>query len=155
MARPWDEEYADALIARHSGGEGPLLPLLHALQAAFGHIPEEAIPRVALALNRTRAEIHGVVSFYHDFHPHPVGEHVVAVCRAEACQARGGRAVETAVENALGLTMGETTPDGGVTLEAVYCLGLCASGPNALVDGLPISRLTPERAADLVTKLRP
>lgn len=154
-SKTWDADRADGLIRAHLGQEGPLLPILHALQLAFGHIPEVAIPQVALALNLSRAEVHGVVSFYHDFRGVPVGRHEVKLCRAEACQARGGRAVELAIEAALGVAMGGTTTDGGVTLTPVYCLGLCASGPAAMVDGAPIARLTPSGAADLAARLTP
>lgn len=119
----------DRILDDHRGMEGPMLPVLHAIQAAFGHIPDIAIGRIAQALNLGRAEVHGVVSFYHDFHTAPRGRQVVRVCRAEACQAQGGAALEAAAERRLGVAFGETSADGGVTLEPVYCLGLCACGP--------------------------
>ena len=131
----------ETLAERHAGARGALLPLLHAIQREIGHVPDEAIPPVAVALNLSRAEVHGVVSFYHDFRRKPAGAHVVKLCRAEACQARGGIAVERAAAARLGVAMGDTRADGQVTLEAVYCLGLCATGPNALVDGRPVSRI--------------
>ncbi len=120
---------------------GALLPLLHALQETLGYVPEAAVPHVAQALNLSRAEVHGVLTFYHDFRSAPAGTHTIKICRAEACQARGGQAIEAAAAERLGTAMGSTRSDGHVTLEPVYCLGLCATGPNALVDGRPVSRL--------------
>lgn len=120
---------------------GALLPLLHALQGEFDYIDDALIPHVAEALNLSRAEVHGVVTFYHDFRRAPAGRHVVRLCRAESCQARGGAAIERAAVDRLGVAMGTTSGDGRVSLEPVYCLGLCAIGPNALVDGVPVSRI--------------
>jgi formate dehydrogenase subunit gamma len=131
----------EAIVAAFEGVEGATLPILHAVQQAFGHVPREAVPIIANALNRTRAEIHGVVSFYHDFREAPAGRHVVRVCRAEACQSMGGAALHARLEAALGLAMGETSADGAVTLEAVYCLGLCSTAPSAMVDGQLVGRL--------------
>jgi formate dehydrogenase subunit gamma len=136
-----DRETLDAVIARHRDERGGLLPLLHALQDELGHVPDAAVPTIADALNLSRAEVHGVITFYHDFRRTPAGKHVVKICRAEACQARGGRAIEAAAAERLGVAMGRTRADGAVTLEPVYCLGLCATGPNALVDGVPMSRV--------------
>lgn len=121
--------------------QSALLPLLHAVQHETGYIDDAAVPLIASALNISRAEVHGVVTFYHDFRRNPAGRHVVKLCRAESCQARGGAAVETVAVSRLGVGMGKTRGDGAVTLEAVYCLGLCAIGPNALVDGRPVARL--------------
>lgn len=120
---------------------GALLPLLHAIQHSMGFVSDDAVAEIAAALNLSRAEVHGVVSFYHDFRRKPAGAHVVKLCRAEACQARGGRAIEAMATERLGVAMGATRPDGQVTLEPIYCLGLCATGPNALVDGRPVSRI--------------
>ncbi len=118
-----------------------LLPLLHALQDEIGYIDDDVIPAVANALNLSRADVHGVVTFYHDFRRAPQGRHVVRLCRAESCQARGGSAIEVAASQRLGVAMGETRHDGQISLEPVYCLGLCAIGPNALVDGRPVARI--------------
>lgn len=137
----WDEETATGIIRDHAGMEGALLPLLHALQEAFGHVPPDAEVMLAQALNLSRAEVHGVVTFYHDFRATPAGRHVVKLCRAEACQSCGGDALAERAEGRLGVRMGETTPDGRVTLEAVYCLGLCATAPSAMVDGRVVGRL--------------
>ena len=141
-----------ALISEHSGGEGPLLPMLHAIQAAYGHIPQEAIPLIADALNLTKAEVHGVVTFYHDFRETPAGRHVIKLCRAEACQWVGGAALADRVLGKLGLDWGGTTANGAVTVEAVYCLGLCACGPAAMVDGKVVGRVDDTRMAKILTE---
>jgi formate dehydrogenase subunit gamma len=138
------------IIAQHIGLEGPLLPILHAVQHEWGHVPEPAIPVIAQALNLGRAEVHGVVSFYHDFRGSPAGRAVIKVCAAEACQAVGGRDLATATLQAFGLSAYGTTPDGRVTVEPVYCLGLCACGPAAMVDGALKGRATPEMLKDAV-----
>lgn len=134
-------EAVSRLGAIHGSEGGALLPLLHALQHEIGYIDDVAVPLIANLLNISRAEVHGVVTFYHDFRRSPAGRHVVKLCRAESCQARGGAAIEAAVVERLGVPMGGTRDDGLVTLEAVYCLGLCAIGPSALVDGHPMARL--------------
>ncbi len=128
------------ILEDHRGLEGPLLPILHAVQAAFGHVPQASVPQIARALNLSKAEVHGVISFYHDFREAPAGRHVLKLCRAEACQAVGADRVADAVKSALGIGWHETTPDGRVTLEPVFCLGLCACGPAAMVDGRLVGR---------------
>jgi formate dehydrogenase subunit gamma len=128
--------------------EGPCLPILHELHDKFGCIPDAAVPMVAKALNLSRAEVHGIVSFYHDFRRAPAGRRVVRLCRGEACQSMGGEAVASTVMAALGLGWGETTHDGAVTIEAVYCLGLCAVAPAALIDDEPVGRLNGERLVE-------
>ncbi|MWB78541.1 formate dehydrogenase subunit gamma [Pseudooceanicola sp. 216_PA32_1] len=147
---PPSEAEIDAIVAAHMSMEGPMLPILHALQAAFGHVPQAAVPRIAQALNQTRAEVHGVVSFYHDFRDAPVTGRVVRLCRAEACQASGGAAVAEAVMQTFGIGWGESK--GGVTLEPVYCLGLCACGPAAQVDGRLHGRVDAARIEALVAE---
>ena len=137
----WDEDAAGAIIAAHAGRPGATLPILHALQEAFGFVPRRTHAMIAEALNLSRAEVHGVVSFYHDFRGAPPGRHVLKICRAEACQAMGGVAL---AENALrqaGIAWGGTTSDGSMTIEPAYCLGLCACAPAALLDGEPVGRL--------------
>lgn len=141
-------------LLRHEGREGALLPILHDVQSALGFVPDQAVADLAEGLNLTRAEVHGTLSFYHDFRGSPAGRRVVKLCQAEACQARGGRAVAAAAEARLGVRLGETSPDGEVTLEPVYCLGLCASGPAALVDGQPVARLAPD-ALDVLAEAAP
>lgn len=148
---PWSEERARVLIAEHVGLEGPLLPVLHAMQEVFGHVPEAAIPLIADALNLSRAEVHGVVTFYHDFRHEPAGRHVLKMCRAEACQSMGGEALVAHAEERLGVPCGHTSADGRVTLEPVYCLGLCATGPSAMIDGQVVGRLD-EAKLDTVLK---
>lgn len=139
------------IVAAHSTLEGPLLPILHAVQAEFGHVPEASVPLIAKALNLGRAEVHGVVSFYHDFRKAPAGRHVVKLCRAEACQSVGGEALAAEVTARLGLGFNETRADGQVTLDEVFCLGLCACGPSAMVDGELIGRAD---AATIVTRVQ-
>lgn len=143
----WDAARAAAIIAAHQHREGATLPILHALQDAFGHVPQEAVPLIAEALNLSRAEVHGCLSFYHDFRREPAGRHVVKLCRAEACQAVGADALHAALRAAYGVDWHGTTDDGQVTLEPVFCLGLCANGPAALVDGEPVARLDAARLA--------
>lgn len=112
---------------------GALLPVLHEVQHHLGYVPKDAVPAIAEGLNLSRAEVHGVISFYHHFRSEPAGAHVVQVCRAEACQAVGGRALEAHIKAKLDVDYGETTADGKVTLEPVYCLGNCACGPSVQV----------------------
>ncbi len=147
---PWDQDEARTIIAAHAGMEGATLPILHALQNAFGYIHAEAVPLVAAALNLSRADVHGVVSFYHEFRRTPPGRHVLSLCRAEACQSVGAEAVADAARRGLGVDWHGTTEDGALTLEPVFCLGLCATGPAALLDGTPLVRLTPENVGKLV-----
>jgi formate dehydrogenase subunit gamma len=149
-AAAWDEAEATDIIRRHDGREGSMLPILHDLQAVFGCVPPAAVRLVADALNLTRAEVHGVVSFYHDFREQPAGRHVLKLCRAEACQSMDGERLARAFLDRLGIEWGDTTPDGRLTVEATYCLGLCACAPSAMLDGEPIARLTPVSFDDIV-----
>jgi formate dehydrogenase subunit gamma len=118
--------------------------MLHALQEAYGHVPAAAHAPICAALNITRAELHGVISFYHDFREAPAGRHVLKICRSEACKSVGADALSERVLGLLGVGWGETTPDGRVTVEPVYCLGLCACGPAAMVDGAVRGRVKAE-----------
>lgn len=138
-----DEGRIRHLVADHSGLEGPLLPILHAIQAEFGHVPEAAVPLIAHELNLSKAEVHGVVSFYHDFRDHPAGPHVVKLCRAEACQAMGADRVAAHARARLGTDWHGTAK--GVTLEPVFCLGLCACAPAAMVNGRLVGRVDEAR----------
>lgn len=144
----------DEIVASHLHREGPLLPILHDVQAEWGHIPDAAQPVIARALNISRAEIHGVVSFYHDFRDHPAGRHTLRICRAEACQAMGGNATAEAAKKALGIDWHGTTPDGAVTLEPVFCLGLCACAPAAQLDGDLHARVDAAKLATLIAQVR-
>ncbi len=149
---PNAETLADLIEAqRHL--EGPLLPILHAIHEAYGHIPDTAPALIADRLNIGRAEVHGVISFYHDFRRLPAGRHVVKICRSEACQSVGGAALSEAVLAKLGIGWGETTANGAVTVEPVYCLGLCASGPAAMVDGKVIGMLDADRFDRVLAEL--
>lgn len=135
------EAFIEAWTARHSARRDGLLPLLHAVQEKAGYIEDAVVPLIANALNLSRADVHGVITFYHDFRRTAPGRHIVKLCRAESCQARGGAAIEAQAVRRLGVPMGETRAGGQVSLDPVYCLGLCAIGPNALVDGRPVARI--------------
>ena len=147
VSPPWNPDVAREIVAAHLQREGPLLPILHDLQAAFACVPREAVPLVAEALNITRAEVHGVVSFYHDFRDAAAGRRTLRLCRAEACQSMGAAALADDLLARLGVDWGGTTADGALTVEPVYCLGLCAVAPAALVDGEPVGRLDAQRLA--------
>lgn len=138
---PWRPERGQEIIAGLSGLDGAVLPMFHALQNAFGHVPKEAVAMIAHALNLSRAEVFGALSFYHDFRHEPPGARTVKICRAESCQAMGAEAAGRFLLADLGIDWGETTADGAVTVEPVYCLGLCAVSPAALVDGRPLGRV--------------
>jgi formate dehydrogenase subunit gamma len=150
--KAWDPKVAESRIREHLHLDGALLPILHALQEEFGYIDEAAEPLIAAALNRSRAEIHGVVTFYHDFRRAPAGRHVLKLCCAEACQAAGGDALAERAQARLGIAPGETAADGRVTLEPVYCLGLCAVAPAAMIDGRVVGRLDEKRLDALVAE---
>jgi formate dehydrogenase subunit gamma len=151
-SEPWDVARGAEIIAEYAALEGATLAILHALQEAFGYVPEPAIPMVAEALNLSRAEVHGVFTFYHDFRHAPAGRHVLKLCRAEACQAAGGDALAARAEAKLGIALGHTTADKRVTLEPIYCLGLCATAPSAMLDGRIVGRLDEARLDALVAE---
>lgn len=153
LIEPFSAERTRELVLDHLGLEGPLLPILHAVQEAFGYVPEEAVPVIASELNLTRAEVHGVVTFYHDYRREPAGRHVVKMCRAEACQSMGCDDLISHAESKLGVAMGETSPDGRITLEPIFCLGLCATAPAALVDGTLRGRLTRDAIDEIAEEL--
>jgi formate dehydrogenase subunit gamma len=143
-----------AIVGALKGLEGPLLPILHEIQAEFGYVPQESLPIIAQELNLSRAEVHGVVTFYHDYRDHPAGRHVLKLCRAEACQSMGGDDIAARVKALLGIDFHQTTLDGAVTLEPVYCLGLCSCAPSAMLDGEVHGRLDADLAAELVAEAR-
>ena len=143
-----------AVINEFKALEGPLLPILHGIQEEFGYVPGESLPVIAEALNISNAEVHGVVTFYHDYRNHPAGRHVLKVCRAEACQSMGGDALAERLQQLLGIGFHETSADGSVTLEPVYCLGLCACAPAAMLDGEVIGRLDADRLDEIVAEVR-
>jgi formate dehydrogenase subunit gamma len=142
------------ILQRWQGVPGSLLPILHDVQAAFGYVPAGAVGPIAKALNQSRAEVHGVISFYHDFRQSPPGQHVLKVCQAESCQACGSRELTAHLEQRLGCKLGETSPDGLVTLEPVYCLGNCACSPALMLDGRLHGRVTTDKADQLLGKVR-
>ena len=144
---------ADA-IAAHQDRQGPLLPILHDVQHALGHIPHAAVAEIAEALNLSRAEVHGVVTFYHTFTNEPLGKHVVEVCRAESCQSMGGRDIEAAFKDKLGLDWGETSSDQQVTLEPVYCLGNCACSPSVRIGKKIYGRVTTQQVDELIASVK-
>jgi len=150
---PSDEvarQAAQNAVQRYAGQPGNLLPILHAIQDALGHIPRAAVPELARALQLSRAEIHGVISFYPHFTEAPCGRVVLEVCRAEACQSMGGDALAEHAVRRLGCEFQQSSPDGISTLKPVYCLGLCAQSPAIMVNGQPYARMTPAKLDDLL-----
>lgn len=143
-----------AVIGEFRDIEGPLLPILHGMQEEFGYVPADSLQVIAEALNISRAEVYGVFSFYHDFRKHPAGRHVLKLCQAEACQSMGSDAVAAKVKQELGIGFHETTSDGAVTLEPVYCLGLCACSPSAMLDGEVIGRVDDEAIEEMLEVIR-
>jgi formate dehydrogenase subunit gamma len=141
MHTKWDPRLLEAILADHAGRRGSLLPILHEVQDSFGHVPADAVPLIAEALNLSRAEVHGTISFYHDFRSEPAAKPVIKLCRAEACQARGVEQLAPLFET-----------DGRVEVETVYCLGLCASGPSAMVGHEVFARLDEESAKRLIDR---
>lgn len=150
----WTRERIAAIVVEKQGMEGPALPVLRAVQEEFGHVPREAVPLIAEALNISRAELHGVVSFYHDLRYELPGRHVLKLCRGEACQSVGAVGLAEAALARHGLAWGETTADGALTVEPVYCLGLCSCSPSALLDGEPIGRLDRARLEGLLAEVQ-
>lgn len=150
----WDRGRAEEIIAANRHVQGAALPILHALQQEFGFIHRDAVPLVADALNLSRAEMHGIVSFYHDFRDAPPGRHVLKLCRAEACQSMGADALAAEARERLQLDWHGTTPDSRITLEPVFCLGLCACAPSAMLDDRVIGALDSVHLAALIDEAR-
>lgn len=153
VADAWTPAQIQAVIDAHRERPGAMLPILHALQDRFGFIPDDAVPMIAETLRHTRAEVHGIISFYHHFRTHPAGRSVIQICRAEACQSVGSRQLEAHVKASLGVDYHQTTPDHEFTLEPVYCLGNCACGPSIRVNDDVYGRMTPERFDQLTDEL--
>jgi formate dehydrogenase subunit gamma len=149
---PADTAVVRRVVAEHAGRPGPLLQVLHAVQAALGYVPAAAVPLVAEGLNLSRAEVHGVVSFYHFFRQHRPGTHTISLCQAESCQSMGAVALAEHARRRLGVGFHQTTPSGAFTLEPVYCLGNCACSPAAMIDGRLYGRVTPERLDALIAQ---
>ena len=141
------------IAEKHVSRPGPLLPILHAIQDEFGFVPSSAVPVIAEVLNLSRAEIHGVITFYHFFRETEPGKQILYLCRAEACQAMGARKLERHVKERLGVDYHETTSDGRFSLEPVYCLGNCACSPAVMIDDFVYGRVTPERFDSLVDEV--
>ena len=150
LADPAHERAAVEVCTRHGNVPGALIEILHDIQEALGFVPDHVLPAVANALNLSRAEVYGVRTFYHDFRTEPGGKHCLKICRAEACQAMGADRLVASLENSLGITMGKTTANGAVTIEAVYCLGNCALAPAAMLDGKLLGRVDERRIAGVV-----
>lgn len=150
----WDADRAQARIRELEHLPGALIPILHALQEEFGYIDATATPMIADALNLSHAEVHGVISFYHDFRHQPAGRHILRICRAESCQSMGCDALIEHVETRAGIRLGETTPDGSLTVEQVFCLGNCALSPAVMLDGEPYGRVSPSVADFLIESSR-
>lgn len=154
---PTPANVTQAVLARHAGEPGALLPILHDVQDELGHIPREVVPQIADGLNLSRAEVHGVVTYYHHFRAEAPGRHVVQVCRAEACQAMGADALMAHAERTLGCLThgghGSTSADGRYTLNPVYCLGLCASSPAMVVDNKLLARVTAAKFDSVINAL--
>ncbi len=146
----WDVDRAQSRIQELERLPGALLPILHALQDEFGYVDKAAIPLIASALNLSHAEVHGVLSFYHDFRRAPAGRHVLQMCRAEACQSMGCENVIRHVEDRLGVKLGETTEDSSFTVEPVFCLGNCALSPAVMLDGKLYGRVSSDVADFLI-----
>jgi len=146
-------EIVENIVESHHGKVGALLPVLHSVQDTLGFVPREAVPLIAGAMSLSRAEIHGVMSFYHDFRSEPAGEHIVHLCRAEACQAMGANALEQHARERLGVGFGETTDDGLFTLEPVYCLGNCACSPSIRINDEIHARVSTEKFDELIARL--
>jgi len=151
---PYDTATVAAILDRWRDQPGNLLPILHEVQQALGFVPPGAVGQIAKAISRSRAEVHGVISFYHDFRTSPPGRAVLKVCQAESCQACGSRELTAHAERTLGCKLGETSPDGAVTIEPVYCLGNCACSPAVLLDGALHGRVTPAALDRLLAQAR-
>jgi formate dehydrogenase subunit gamma len=151
---PREATAAREIALRYGNRPDALLEILHDLQEEQGFIAEAAVPALAKALNLSRAEVHGVVTFYHDFRREPAGKHVIKVCRAESCQAMGGNQLSAMIERYLQVKLGQTTADGKITVEAVYCLGNCALSPAIMVDGRLVGRVDPAKFEKIVAECR-
>ena len=144
---------AAEIALRYGNKPDALIEILHDLQDEHGFVAEAAIPVLAHALNLSRADVHGIVSFYHDFKRSPQGRHTIKVCQGESCQAMGSRALASAIQRTLNISFGETTSDGRITLDAVYCLGNCALSPAIMVDGRLVGRVDEARFGQIAAEL--
>ena len=147
----FDARVIDEIVASLADQPGALMPVLHAVNDRFGHIPVESVPAIARALNLSRAEVHGVISFYHDFRTERPGRKIIRVCRAESCQAMGAVALAAHIQSRLGIEFGQTSANGDFTLEPVYCLGNCACSPAIVVGDDLHGRVSPERFDEILS----
>lgn len=157
LEKPLDAEILgklQKLIAQHKDMPGALLPLLHSIQDSIGYVPEASYLPISKALALSVAEVHGVVTFYHHFRRHPAGRHILQVCRAESCQAMGSERLEADIKSALGIDYHQTTHDGAITLEPVYCLGNCACSPAVMMDDAVYGRMDSQKIAELIQDAR-
>lgn len=150
----WDPSEAERIVLARAQEKGATLPIFHDLMEHFGYVDRSVVPVVADALNLSRAEVYGALTFYHDFRDHPPGRHTLKVCRAEACQSRGALALHEEMKAKLGCDWHETTADGAITVEPVYCLGLCASAPALLVDDEPVGNVDSARLDEVLAEAR-
>lgn len=146
-------EKIETHIAKHKTMPGALLPLLHAIQDDIGYVPEDSYLLISKALSLSVAEVHGVITFYHHFRRHPVGKHILQICRAESCQAMGSEKLEKDIKAKLGIDYHQTTPDGAITLEPIYCLGNCACSPAVMLDDEVYGRMDADKMAELVNEV--
>ena len=151
-ASPAISTAVQSALQTHRHAAGALLPILHDVQDRLGYIPPASVAEIAAGLNLSRAEVHGVITFYHHFRQHPAGKHVVQLCRAEACQSVGAEQLAEHVQKSMQCGWHETTPNGDFTLEPAYCLGHCAVGPSITIDDVPHARMSPERFDALLAK---
>jgi formate dehydrogenase subunit gamma len=147
-------EIVDALIAMHRQQPGALLPLLHAIQDTVGYVPESSYAAISKALSLSVAEVHGVVTFYHHFRTHKPGRHIMQICRAESCQAMGSEALEAHAKQCMNVDYHQTTADGAITLEPVYCLGNCALSPSVMIDDEIYGRVSPAELDALIAEAK-
>ena len=147
-------EKIQVLITQHKGMPGALLPLLHAIQDELGYVPEDCYLPISKALALSVAEVHGVVTFYHHFRTHHVGKHILQICRAESCQAMGSAKLEASIKAKLGIDYHQTTSDGAITLEPIYCLGNCACSPSVMMDDDVYGRMDALKMAELINEAR-
>ena len=146
----WSADAVRTILDKHLGVPGALLPILHAIQDSEGYVPPDSVPMIAQALNLSRAEVHGVITFYHYFRETPPGRKTVYVCRAESCQSMGSEALEAHAKKTLGVEYHENTADGQFSLEPVYCLGNCACSPSVMIDNQVHGRVTPDRFDEII-----
>jgi len=146
----WDIGRVQAIIENLKDKPGALLPILHGIQDDLGYVPPDSVPMIARALNLTRADVHGVITFYHYFRETPPGKHTVYLCRAEACQAMGSENLEEHVKKTLGIDYHENTSDGRFSLEPIYCLGNCACSPSIMIDKEVFGRVTSKRFDEII-----